>query len=475
MADFRTKLAMLAGAAAMCAGMAHAQNNLSCTAAAAVTSGLVRAESNSDQVGDVVVTCNGGAAGSPAATLTLQVTMSPAATITSASVGSGTNAASEALAGVTTDFANTQKNGTVSGSTVTFSGIAIPALAANATTTVTITNIKIQASAVANSSGPVAIGETIFVSGTNVNGNFLTANNVAIVTNGLGAVKASGTTSNAICNTVTGANTNFSVSFSENFATAFKVRGSVAGNNTLGSWYANNSETGFGYTNANSSNATNVATSGTRVAVTFNNVPANVNVYVPLVIQDSAAGSSGVGTMTLVTSATGARTDATAADTSGTNPPPASYGQVSISNGTGTAVYEYTANDSSSLDTYKVNVSLRAAAGAIAAPSSAITATVNFAPIGASSNVPNFVSGGSTATVNGSTFIACSTTLLFPFVTNQLGFDTGLAISNTSSDLLAKGGTASAAAKQNGTCSLSFFGDTAPAAAVVTGDRKSVV
>ncbi|HWB99540.1 MAG TPA: hypothetical protein VG672_22690, partial [Bryobacteraceae bacterium] len=46
----------------------------------------------------------------------------------------------------------------------------------------------------------------------------------------------------------------------------------------------------------------------------------------------------------------------------------------------------------------------------------------------------------------------------------QLGFDTGLAISNTSSDLLASGGTKSAAAAQSGTCTLNFFGNTAPAA-----------
>ncbi len=106
---------------------------------------------------------------------------------------------------------------------------------------------------------------------------------------------------------------------------------------------------------------------------------------------------------------------------------------------------------------------LTAGGAAVTAPSSAITATVSFAPIGSASSVPNFVSGSSTATVNGASFSACTTTLLFPFVTNQLGFDTGLAIANTSSDLL-NGGTKSTAAAQSGTCALTFFGNTAPAA-----------
>lgn len=46
-----------------------------------------------------------------------------------------------------------------------------------------------------------------------------------------------------------------------------------------------------------------------------------------------------------------------------------------------------------------------------------------------------------------------TTTLLFPFVTNQAGFDTGIAISNTSRDTV---GTA----PQSGTCTLNYFGST---------------
>ena len=55
------------------------------------------------------------------------------------------------------------------------------------------------------------------------------------------------------------------------------------------------------------------------------------------------------------------------------------------------------------------------------------------------------------------TIAKCATHLLFPFVTNQAGFDTGMAISNTSADPYST-------STQAGTCTLNFFGANAPAA-----------
>jgi hypothetical protein len=61
--------------------------------------------------------------------------------------------------------------------------------------------------------------------------------------------------------------------------------------------------------------------------------------------------------------------------------------------------------------------------------------------------------------------VLCQTTLLFPFVTSQLGFNTGIAIANTSQDnLVAPGFVKSAATPQSGTCQLYFYGPTAPTA-----------
>jgi hypothetical protein len=472
MADFRTKFFTLASVATMFAGMAHAQLNgpgVACTAAAGAV--FVAAEGTNEQVADTVINC--GAQGNAAATtVNLSVYLSPAVTVTSATLGSGGGAKSETEAGVTGSFVAggtlgaSVVAGTVSGSSVTFNNITIPA---NAAVQFTITNIKINASQVATSSGaPTAVTETIFIGGTNVTPGVLPAVNVAFATNGLANVKTSPLAGNSIpgipiCNgsVAFGANVGgFNIQFGEGFATAFKTGGTAAGNAALGNEFTNNTYTGYGVV----APAANTATSGTRFQVTFNNVPAGVTVYVPL-----TAGNSG-GTITLTSSATGAFS-AVAGSTAngapgagaGNQPGNGTYAAVTLSNGSGTVVYEETANNPGAVESFTLPTYLSAGAAAVTAPSSAITATVSLAPIGASSNVPNFVSGSSTATVNGSAFTACTTTLLFPFVTNQLGFDTGLAISNTSSDLL-NGGTKSVAAAQSGTCALTFFGNTAPAA-----------
>jgi hypothetical protein len=55
--------------------------------------------------------------------------------------------------------------------------------------------------------------------------------------------------------------------------------------------------------------------------------------------------------------------------------------------------------------------------------------------------------------------VLCQTALLFPFITNQVGFDTGVAIVNTTSDPF---GTK----PQAGTCKLNWYG--APATAAFT-------
>ena len=59
--------------------------------------------------------------------------------------------------------------------------------------------------------------------------------------------------------------------------------------------------------------------------------------------------------------------------------------------------------------------------------------------------IPRYVSGPTNDVI---TINDCTTTLLFPFVTNQLGFDTGLAITNTS--------------EGSGSCTISYSGPDAP-------------
>jgi len=513
MADFRMKLFVLAGMATVFAGMASAQNLCGTATANAV---FVRVESNDDQVADTTVTCTAPA--TPAGTISMTVYLSPSVNITSATLGSGNSAKSETLAGLTASFPGTAfTSGTVSGNSVTFSGIAVGACApvAPATTctfTLTITNIKIQASTVATGSGvPTGISETIFVSGTNTTPSAVTTGSaVAYVSSGLNGIKSDKAIPNPLCNETTAWGSgaayaglaypgygaaplpplppsNFTVIFAEAFPNSFKTQGSAtvgqatgagtpggaAPNAALGSWYVNHTETGLGFS---ANGTTNQASSGTRIKIIFNNIPANVAIFVPTTFGGAGAvvteANANSAVLTLIASETGAYTGSVVAPSAANAAPgapddkhgpagPAFAAPLTVTSGSATAIYEVT-TVSTAPATFTIPVFLAAAAGVPAAPTTAITATVSFGPIGASSNVPNFVNGSSTTTVNGSNFAACSTTLLFPFVTNQLGFESGLAIANTGADLLAvnkSGAPVSSVAGQAGTCTLTFFGN----------------
>jgi hypothetical protein len=93
-------------------------------------------------------------------------------------------------------------------------------------------------------------------------------------------------------------------------------------------------------------------------------------------------------------------------------------------------------------------------AGSFAPAPPAFDATAG-AKASATLPIPRFIDTGSPKSFI--TINICRTNLLFPFVTNQAGFDTGLAIANTSTDPF---GTKA----QTGTCTLNFFGANAPAA-----------
>jgi hypothetical protein len=262
----------------------------------------------------------------------------------------------------------------------------------------------------------------------------------------------SGAVANTVCTDVAPGSPQFTINLIEGFAKSFKTLAEESGTN--GSAAAN---------------------SGTRFAVTLNNVPANVKVYASLGV---TAASPGTGKLFMVTSAT-ADTAAgnlvtpatvTGGPTTGVGQAePDGIGAVTISSGTGTVYYEMYSVAGGTVESYPVKFYFVSSKGAVAAQTAAITATTSLAPIGAAANkVPNFVNGSSTTTVNGSTYGPCSTYLLFPYVTNASGFETGLAISNTSLDNFGAKGVSSAAT-QAGTCALNFYGNsdatTNPAAA----------
>jgi hypothetical protein len=66
---------------------------------------------------------------------------------------------------------------------------------------------------------------------------------------------------------------------------------------------------------------------------------------------------------------------------------------------------------------------------------------------------------------------ACRTILLWPYITNQLGFDTGIVISNTSSDPL----SGNSARQQQGACTMYYYGSTTGGGAAPSPQTSQVI
>jgi hypothetical protein len=466
MATF-SKILGLASTAVVFAGMAFGQNPI-CSGGAANQTPLVRVEGTTELVGEYTFTC--GAVGTSAGTANILDILS--LPVTSKVLTTSGTAYTEAVAVVS--GSPTVYQGTVSGSQVSFSGIAIPA----GVSTVTIANIRVNATSLTVGTGtPPAITESVFVSGTGINSSVTTSAAVAYAFTGLSAqtvykVQSLGSSNKGFNNFLvcqgykassTGAGLIGFIDVGENFATAFKGAlgyGSPT-NSTLGSEFTNNSETGYQPTFSNfSSGVTNVASTATMLQVVFSNIPASVTLYVPTsVVADSSPSTAG--TLTLV----GGPTSLTPIAASTSSSAVAGTAALTAASGSATAYYLFAPGSASSslTETFAIGAYVVMTANTVTASTTALTAAVSFAPVG-STQFPNFVVGPSTTTTTLSTFTQCTTSLLFPFVTNQLGFDTGLAIANTSSDPFGSNG----ATAQAGTCTISFYGSGAPSPSSVT-------
>jgi hypothetical protein len=138
--------------------------------------------------------------------------------------------------------------------------------------------------------------------------------------------------------------------------------------------------------------------------------------------------------------------------------------------GNGTVVYEamtYNTGTTSPFLTDVLTVPVTASYTVPGTPTSAGFTTTNgsFAPISTVATAsalapePRFIDTASDK--NAFTITLCRTILLFPFITNQADFDTGIAISNTTADPLGSLG----AGAQAGACKLYYYGNTNGSAA----------
>jgi len=466
MATF-SKFLGLASSAVVFAGMAFGQN-ATCTGGTASQTPLVRVEGTTELVGEFSFTCTGN--GTAATLNILDILSLP---VTSKVLQTSGTAYTEAVAVVN----GTAYQGTVSGSQITFSSIPV---AATGTTLITIANVRVNATSLSVGSGtPPAITESAFVSGANVNSVVVpaaAAAPVAYAFTGLSAqtvykVQALGSSNKGVNNFLvcqgykassTGAGLVGFIDVGENFATSFKGVGTST-NSTLGSEFTNNTETGFvptAFVGGVTSGVTNIAASATLLQVVFSNIPGSVTLYVPTTVAADGA-PAGAGGLTLVTSPSNL-TPVTASTSSSAVTGTAA---LTATSGSATAYYLFApgVNSSSLTETFAIGSYVVMTANTVTASTTAMTASVSFAPVG-STQIPNFVVGPSTTTTTLSTFTQCTTSLLFPFVTNQLGFDTGIAIANTSSDPFGSNG----ATAQAGTCTINFYGAGAPSPSNVT-------
>jgi len=489
MASFTKKVFGLAGVATVFAGMAFGQAVCSTPAANA---NFINAESTTAQVAQLTFTCTGATAG---ALMNVQIFLSPTLPITS-KLNSGSTSVTEAVAStgalgttltagvVTAITAGTGSvQGSLTGSSLTFSNIELTA----GTNVITISNVRVNPSSVAVGSGiPPSITETAFISGAGATPVALGSTTVAFIQPGLSSKQYKGTTALAsyatgaliaspsttpaafvICNpykpsTSVAGSTATIIQVNENFVSAFKSTVNTASGLPSGDYPQVTTVTGIGALG-------NTPATNHRIKLSFANVPTGVALYVPVAPMGSQNGG-GVAKIQLTNSETGAFSAFAASTASALTVGGAQtwvYGggvaAVTLASGSGSVVFDLTAEDANNLDQFNIPVFVVTTANSVPGSATPFTTSVSFAPVGGTA-IPNFVVGSSTTALTGATFNICSTSLLFPFVTNQLGFDTGIAISNTSSDPFGTNG----ATAQAGTCSLNFYGSGAPSPANVT-------
>jgi len=298
------------------------------------------------------------------------------------------------------------------------------------------------------------------------------------------------------------------LTYTEQFGTAFKTRvvpttntsyaaQASATQNIPGTIYNSESNfvqpaiTGNGWT-------AGLADFGTRLKATFNNIPTGMRIFVS--VNNVLNGNAGpftppsfpggtditsyaqlVNSETSVDGATNGFFPSVTASTNATSSASSNIGaaELAITNGSATAVWEVLNSNPNATESFRFGVFTTFTANVSQNSPPAGTATVNmsFAPTppaftassgssaSGSLNIPRFIQDPNAAK-NIFNVNVCRTVLLYPFVTEQAGFDTGLAIANTSTDPF---GTA----PQAGSCTLNWYSGTNSPASTNTGNIPS--
>jgi len=442
MADFRKLLLALIAGALLFTTVASAAP-YSCKATAVPT--LARSEGIAEMVGDILLVCDGTV---PAGGILANIRLRLTANITSNPLGSVSEATlvlDEGMVGSAKLFQgygtgtggqNIYQAAKISDDEIEWAGVV---LAASGTTfkTIRITNVRGNVQSRGDFATVYASINIVSPTSVPVDNNLLV---VADTRPGLSFSVTAASYKNCESPSAT-----IGLAFQEGFASAFRPMGTAASSNTTpGGGYLN--ESGFNPTPLVQGTLTSLssigqANQGTRLMARFKNVPSGVTLTAP--------GTITVGSSDMVLNVVKDM------DTSGAG------GTLSTSTYTvgsnGLLVYEVVGISSVGYSTREtVNIPVTVAY-TIPGPLGSGTVNGNFAPIStvytmnSTAPEPRFIDKAVDATAI--TIGPCRTILLFPYVTNQAGFDTGIAIANTSKDPLST-------TTQAGICTLYYFGNT---------------
>ena len=299
------------------------------------------------------------------------------------------------------------------------------------------------------------------------------------------------------------------IRFTEGFASSFKRRNTaytnadesatpVAQNTpnnnffTESGFYNPSPVAGNNNTTAPGSNlaAAGLASQGTRLTARFTNVPAGVVLYASVygVVSSSDTGPNGTALITSASTAAnslvrlvttdanggGAFSAVAATNSSSANSLVIPTAPITLSNGAGMATWEVMTSNPFTVQTVEVGVSVAFVANTSNNLPGLGTASVSgsFAPqstvtvASTSNNQPRFADTSVARTLFNVN--SCATNILFPFLTNQVGFDSGVAIANTSTDPF---GTA----PQSGACKMNYYGETTGGGAAPAAQTSAVI
>jgi len=456
MADFRKLLFVLIAGALLFTTVASAQP-YSCSATPTQT--LVRQEGLADYVGDIELLCSGDVPNPAVGIRDVNIRMTidtPGVNITSnlltssgitteatMIMNSGWTASGRQYIGYVTAPTLPQSDGSqniyqavkVADNAVEWQGVVVAGPNSNPFATIRLTNVRVNAASLP--AGTAIIARVNITSPTSfpiLNSASLTvANVIKAMTFSVDDASFNRCVLPAEGETVG----NFSLIFTENYGPAFRVIGSAGTDNIIpGGNYPN--ESGFnpaGYTGALvAGSSIGQADNPTQLKATIEHIPLGVS----SISVDSYTVTGG-GSITLsfaVSSISGTAPNRTATITA------------SVTDVAAEALYLP--------NVVEIEVELNLDY-TVPAPRGTVTARGTLAPtstVGVMSYLapePRFIDGGTTP-LDVFTFAGvCHTLLLFPYLTNQAGFDTGIVIANTSVDPL---GTA----PQDGACTLFYYG-----------------